>query len=45
MSPARPPEARIERASRDELQALQLRRLRATLLLGYDKVPHYRAAF
>ena len=35
----------IERASRDELQALQLRRMRATLLLAYDKVPHYRAAF
>jgi phenylacetate-CoA ligase len=35
----------IERASRDELQALQLRRLRATLLLAYDKVPHYRQAF
>src|SRR5438552_1503769 len=35
----------IERASRDELQALQLRRLRATLLLAYDHVPHYRAAF
>src|SRR5437867_4932311 len=35
----------IERASRDELQALQLRRLRATLLLAYDHVPHYREAF
>jgi phenylacetate-CoA ligase len=35
----------IERASRDELQALQLQRLRATLVLAYERVPHYRAAF
>ena len=35
----------IERASRDELQALQLQRLRATLAQAYAKVPHYRAAF
>jgi len=35
----------IEKASRDELQALQLQRLRQTLALAYDKVPHYRAAF
>ncbi|MDE1949607.1 MAG: phenylacetate--CoA ligase [Burkholderiales bacterium] len=35
----------IEKASRDELQALQLQRLRQTLALAYDKVPHYRRAF
>ena len=35
----------IERASRDELAALQLARLQATLQRAYDKVPHYRAAF
>ena len=35
----------IERATRDELQALQLQRLRATLAQAYAKVPHYRAAF
>ena len=35
----------IERASRDELQALQLERLRATLEHVYANVPHYRAAF
>ena len=35
----------IERASRDELQALQLERLRWSLRHAYDKVPHYRASF
>ncbi len=35
----------IERASRDELQALQLQRLQATLQHAYEHVPHYRAAF
>jgi phenylacetate-CoA ligase len=35
----------IERASRDELQSLQLQRLRSTLELAYAHVPHYRAAF
>ena len=35
----------IERASADELQALQLKRLRQTLVHAYDKVPHYRRAF
>jgi len=35
----------IERASRDELQALQLRRLQWSLLHAYDNVPHYRQAF
>ena len=35
----------IETASRDELQALQLQRLRHTLTQAYDNVAHYRAAF
>ena len=35
----------IERASRDEIHALQLQRLKATLKRAYDNVPHYRAAF
>ena len=35
----------IERASRDELQALQLQRLQWTLQHAYDNVSHYRAAF
>ncbi len=35
----------IERASRDELQALQLQRLQWTLKHAYDNVPHYRKAF
>ncbi|HEX5345274.1 MAG TPA: phenylacetate--CoA ligase PaaK [Duganella sp.] len=35
----------IERASRDELQALQLQRMQWTLRHAYDNVPHYRAAF
>jgi phenylacetate-CoA ligase len=35
----------IERASRDELQALQLQRLKWSLRHAYENVPHYRAAF
>jgi phenylacetate-CoA ligase len=35
----------IERASRDELAALQLGRLKTTLQRVYDNVPHYRTAF
>ena len=35
----------IERASRDEIHALQLQRLKTTLALAYRNVPHYRAAF
>jgi phenylacetate-CoA ligase len=35
----------IERASRDELQALQLDRLRWSLRHAYDNVAHYRRAF
>jgi len=35
----------IERASVDELRALQLQRLRWSLHHAYEHVPHYRAAF
>src|ERR1700710_3048004 len=35
----------IETASRDEILALQLQRLRWTLQHAYDHVPHYRKAF
>ncbi len=35
----------IERASRDELAALQLSRLKQTLERAYANVPHYRRAF
>jgi phenylacetate-CoA ligase len=35
----------IERASRAELQALQLERLKWSLKHAYDNVPHYRTAF
>jgi len=35
----------IEKASVDELRALQLERLRATLAHAYRNVPHYRASF
>ncbi len=35
----------IERASRDELAALQLERLRWSLQHAFDHVPHYRRAF
>ena len=35
----------IERASRDELQALQLQRLQWTLQHAYENVAHYRKAF
>ncbi|AON56480.1 phenylacetate--CoA ligase PaaK [Herbaspirillum seropedicae] len=35
----------IETASRDELQALQLQRLKWSLRHAYDNVPHYRNAF
>ena len=34
-----------EFASRDELQRLQLDRLRATLARAHERVPHYRAKF
>lgn len=35
----------IEKASRDEITALQLQRLKATLHSVYANVPHYRKAF
>ena len=35
----------IERASRDELQALQLQRLKWSVRHAHDHVPHYRKAF
>ncbi|MED5618088.1 phenylacetate--CoA ligase PaaK [Ideonella sp. BN130291] len=35
----------IERASQDELQALQLKRLQWTLQHAYEHVPHYRQVF
>jgi phenylacetate-CoA ligase len=35
----------IERASRDEIAALQLQRLQWSLRHAYDNVPHYRRAF
>ncbi|HEX8788501.1 MAG TPA: phenylacetate--CoA ligase, partial [Telluria sp.] len=35
----------IERASRDELQAVQLERLKRTLSHAYENVAHYRQAF
>ncbi|TFW10695.1 phenylacetate--CoA ligase [Massilia arenosa] len=35
----------IERASRDELESLQLERLRWSLRHAYENVPHYRRAF
>ncbi|MCW5698517.1 MAG: phenylacetate--CoA ligase [Rhodospirillales bacterium] len=35
----------IEKASRDEIQALQLERLRWTVRHAYDNVAHYRNAF
>src|SRR5450830_1013196 len=35
----------IETASKDELQALQLQRLKWSLKHAYDNVPHYRKTF
>ena len=47
--PARPPRPDeldpIETASRDEIAALQLARLRATLARAYDSIGHYRRSF
>jgi phenylacetate-CoA ligase len=36
---------RIPELDREELEALQLERLRVTLQAAYEKVPHYRGAF
>ncbi|MGH8152210.1 MAG: hypothetical protein ACREPF_05680, partial [Rhodanobacteraceae bacterium] len=35
----------IERASRDELGAVQLGRLQQTLKRAYENVPHYKRSF
>ena len=35
----------VERASQDELQALQLKRLQWSVRHAYDNVPHYRSRF
>ena len=35
----------IEIASRDEIAALQLQRMRWSLRHAYENVPHYRASF
>ena len=44
--PPRPDELDpIETASRDEIAALQLTRLQATLRRAYDNVPHYKRCF
>jgi phenylacetate-CoA ligase len=46
LHPVRPAEPEpIERASRDEIAALQFERLRATLANVYENVPHYRRSF
>ncbi len=45
VNPSQPQLEPIERASRDELQALQLERLRATLHHAYTSIPHYRQSF
>ncbi len=45
LTPPRSSLDRIEIASRDEISALQLQRLGATLKRAYDNVAHYRAAF
>ena len=48
-APVRPPRPdeldSIETASRDEIAALQLTRLQATLRRAYDNVPHYKRCF
>jgi phenylacetate-CoA ligase len=44
-SPTREELDPIERASRDELSALQLERLRWSLRHAYNRVPHYRNKF
>ncbi len=45
LAPDRADLAPIEIASRDEIAALQLARLKKTLAEAYANVPHYRAAF
>jgi phenylacetate-CoA ligase len=45
LTPARASLDPIEIASRDEIAALQLARLKTTLTRAYENVPHYRKAF
>jgi len=45
LTPARASLDPIETASRDEIEALQLKRMRKTLAHAYANVPHYRFAF
>ena len=45
LSPNRSALDPIETASRDEISALQLKRLQWTLRHAYQNVPHYRHAF
>src|SRR5258707_4858096 len=45
MPPPDPPLEPIERASQDELRALQLKRLKWSLKHAYDRVRHYRERF
>jgi phenylacetate-CoA ligase len=45
LTPPRDSLDRIEIASRDEIAALQLARLQATLKRAYENVPHYRKSF
>jgi len=44
-SPNAPDLEPIERASQDELRALQLQRLQWSVRHAYDNVPHYRSSF
>ena len=45
LTPQRADLEHIEKASRDEIAALQLERMRISLSHAYDNVPHYRKAF
>jgi phenylacetate-CoA ligase len=45
VTPATDVLSQVERASRDEIMALQRERLAWTLRHAYDNVPHYRATF
>ena len=45
LTPSRASLDPIETASRDEIEALQLKRMRKTLAHAYANVPHYRSAF
>jgi len=45
LTPNRADLEHIEKASRDEIAALQLERMRTSLTRAYDNVPHYKKAF